>query len=165
MLDLQDSALRHIRAVAPDLPVPEVVPAREQNGFGDVMLAGDPHDRRGAAIDRPVEAGAQTVVVGVIRQDEPAIYRARKLRQLSRAFVHIDCDLYSSTVEVLDPLFANNMIADGCIVCFDDWNCNRASPRFGQRRAWREMVEKHRIEHSDNGDYAVIGHKFTIHVG
>jgi Ser/Thr protein kinase RdoA (MazF antagonist) len=29
VLDLQCSALRHIRAVAPDVPVPEVVPTRE----------------------------------------------------------------------------------------------------------------------------------------
>ena len=38
VLDLQYSALRHIRTVAPDLPVPEVVPARDGQHF--VTLAG-----------------------------------------------------------------------------------------------------------------------------
>lgn len=77
--------------------------------------------------------------------------------------LHLDCDLYSSTAEVLDHIFTGGMTADGCVVLFDDWNCNRASPRFGQRRAWGEMVRKHRFEFSDGGDYAVLGHKFTIH--
>ena len=38
VVDLQDSALRHIRAVAPDLPVPDVVPTRE--GHRSVVLTG-----------------------------------------------------------------------------------------------------------------------------
>lgn len=79
------------------------------------------------------------------------------------AMVHLDCDLYSSTAEVLDHLFTHDMISDGCCLFFDDWNCNRSSPRFGQRRAWRECVEKHKVEYSDGGDYAVLGHRFTVH--
>ena len=79
------------------------------------------------------------------------------------AMLHLDCDLYSSTAEVLDYVFTAGLVADGCVIFFDDWNCNRASPRFGQRRAWGEAVEKHRIENSDGGDYAVLGHRFIIH--
>lgn len=81
------------------------------------------------------------------------------------AMVHLDCDLYSSTIEVLDYLFSRAHISDGCCLFFDDWNCNRSSPRFGQRRAWREAVEKYKIDYSDGGDYAIIGHKFTVHLG
>jgi hypothetical protein len=77
--------------------------------------------------------------------------------------VHLDCDLYSSTVEVLDHLFGQGHIAEGAVLFFDDWNCNRASPQLGQRRAWREICEKHRVECSDGGDYAVLGHKFLVH--
>ena len=80
------------------------------------------------------------------------------------AMVHLDCDLYSSTVEVLDHLFKRHHLADGCRLFFDDWNCNRSSPRFGQRRAWREVVERYGVEYSDGGDYAVLGHKFTVHI-
>jgi hypothetical protein len=80
------------------------------------------------------------------------------------AMVHLDCDLYSSTFEVLDHLLAHLHLSDGCRLFFDDWDNNRSSPRFGQRKAWRDAVEKYRIEYSDGGDYAVTGHKFTVHV-
>ena len=79
------------------------------------------------------------------------------------AMVHLDCDLYSSTIEVLDYLISHHHIAEGAVLFFDDWNCNRSSPRFGQRRAWREVVERYRVEHSDCGDYAILGHKFIFH--
>jgi hypothetical protein len=79
------------------------------------------------------------------------------------ALVHIDCDLYESTVQVLDYFFTNELFSDGCAVFFDDWNCNRASPQFGERRAWRECCRRYNVEFSDCGDYGVFGHKFIVH--
>ena len=79
------------------------------------------------------------------------------------ALVHIDSDLYASARDVLDHLFGNHMIARGAEIFFDDWNCNGASPDLGERRAWRECVEKHRVEASDEGGYGVFGHKFIVH--
>ena len=79
------------------------------------------------------------------------------------AMLHLDCDLYSSTIEVLDFVFSHDRVAEGCVIFFDDWNTNRASPPLGQRRAWKETVEKHGIEFSDCGDYAVLGRKFIYH--
>ena len=81
------------------------------------------------------------------------------------AMMHVDCDLYSSSIEVLDYAFTHNHVSDGAVIFFDDWNCNRSSPRFGQRRAWAETVQKHKLEFSDGGDYAALGHKFTVHMG
>ena len=78
--------------------------------------------------------------------------------------LHLDCDLYSSTYEVLDYLLAHGHVADGALLFFDDWNCNRASPRFGQRKAWAEIVNKYALEHSDAGEYAMLGHKFFVHL-
>jgi len=83
--------------------------------------------------------------------------------QTKFALMHVDCDIYSSTVEVLDHVFLNHHVSDGCAIFFDDWNCNRASPKFGQRKAWGEMVEKHKIEFSDCGEYGILGRKFIIH--
>ena len=80
------------------------------------------------------------------------------------AMLHLDCDLYSSTYEVLDYLLAHGHVADGALLFFDDWNCNRASPRFGQRKAWAEIVNKYALEHSDAGEYAMLGHKFFVHL-
>lgn len=79
------------------------------------------------------------------------------------ALVHVDCDLYESTIDVLDYLLTHQHLSDGCAIFFDDWNCSDASPRFGERRAWAEMVEKHQLKHSDCGDYSVYGHKFLVH--
>jgi hypothetical protein len=79
------------------------------------------------------------------------------------ALVHVDCDLYQSAMDVLDWLFAGDKLNDGSMILFDDWNCNRASPEFGERRAWREIVEKYHPSFSDCGDYGVASHKFIIH--
>ena len=77
--------------------------------------------------------------------------------------VHIDCDLYSSTMDALVPLFDGKNISPGAIVFFDDWNCNFASKKFGERKAWDELVEKYQNEFSDEGGYGIACRKFIIH--
>jgi hypothetical protein len=77
--------------------------------------------------------------------------------------IHVDSDLYQSTIDVLDPLFGRGMVSEGAALLFDDWNCNRASNQMGERRAWRELSEKYRVDYSDGGDYGWAGHRFTIH--
>jgi O-methyltransferase len=79
------------------------------------------------------------------------------------ALIHFDGDLYQSTIDALDPIFANGMVSTGAILCFDDWNANRALPGVGERRAWKELVEKFDIEASSGGDYSVGGTRFIIH--
>jgi hypothetical protein len=79
------------------------------------------------------------------------------------ALVHIDCDLYSSTIDVLDGLLRRGFLSEGGLICFDDWNCNRASPEHGERKAWTEMIAEHDIEWSDRGDYGIFGHSVIVH--
>ena len=79
------------------------------------------------------------------------------------AMIHFDGDLYQSTMDALEPLFARGMISTGAILCFDDWNANRAIPTVGERRAWKELVDKFAIEASSGGDYAIGGTRFIIH--
>ncbi len=79
------------------------------------------------------------------------------------ALLHVDCDLYQSTLDCLDPLFAGARIAPGAAVLFDDWNCNRAANDFGERRAWAELTRKYAIAQSDWGSYGWSGHKFIVH--
>ena len=78
------------------------------------------------------------------------------------SFLHVDCDLYQSAIDVLDCCFGRGFVSDGAIILFDDWNVH-ASPRSGERRAWREMVEKYSIEFSDEGAYSWHGHRFIVH--
>lgn len=80
------------------------------------------------------------------------------------ALVHIDCDLYQSTVEVLDSLLRDDVFQDGCVVMFDDWNCNKASPYFGERRAFREFLERqNRFTASEFFTYGFNGASFILH--
>lgn len=52
----------------------------------------------------------------------------------------IDCDLYESTVPVLD--FLTKRLVVGSIILFDDWRSFRNLPDFGEQKACREWLER-----------------------
>jgi len=79
------------------------------------------------------------------------------------SFVHIDGDLYESAIDVLDGLFLRRNISNGAIIFFDDWNCNEGSPKFGERRAWQQVVGKYQVQFSDLGSYSWAGQRFIVH--
>ncbi len=79
------------------------------------------------------------------------------------SLARFDCDLYQSTLEALDHLFAVDAMTDGSVLMFDGWSCNRSSNDYGMRRAWRETLEKHDIDYEDCGEYAGLCRKFLIH--
>lgn len=54
---------------------------------------------------------------------------------LKAAVVHIDCDLYESTVTVLHNLLLHNLLQQGTVILFDEFNNNFASDEFGERKA------------------------------
>jgi hypothetical protein len=51
----------------------------------------------------------------------------------------IDCDLYSSTQEVLNWL--NEYVRDGSILLFDDWYSYGTDESLGQQKAFSEYLE------------------------
>jgi len=55
------------------------------------------------------------------------------------AAVWIDCDLYESTVPVLD--FLTQRLSVGSVILFDDWRCFRNLPQFGQQKACAQWLE------------------------
>lgn len=60
------------------------------------------------------------------------------------SFVDIDCDLYISAKQVLDFLFQNNLLLDGCIVRYDDWNIPGLNEGVaGESLAHFEAVQKY----------------------
>ena len=79
------------------------------------------------------------------------------------SMVHVDCDYYQSAKEVLDYLFLNKMIQEGTAMFFDDYNCNRASPEFGERRAWSEAIKDYDVNFTDCGEYGWSCRKFIVH--
>lgn len=56
------------------------------------------------------------------------------------AIVMIDCDLYESTVPVLE--FLTDLVDQGTILIFHDWFRFRGSPKCGEQRACREWQER-----------------------
>lgn len=59
------------------------------------------------------------------------------------AFLHIDCDLYSSTKCIFDCL--GSLIHEGTIIVFDEF-FNYPDWKEGEFKAWSEFVEKNNIK-------------------
>jgi hypothetical protein len=68
----------------------------------------------------------------------PEVKARHGLRQA--AMVFIDCDLYESTVPVLD--FITDLVGQGTIIVFEDWFRFKGSPLHGEQRACREWLER-----------------------
>jgi len=86
----------------------------------------------------------------------------RKLPLRSAAVIWVDCDLYESTVPVLN--FITDYVVDGTIIIFDDWFCFRGSPQRGEQRAFREWLAKHpEIGATEYYKHGFFGNSFVLH--
>ena len=87
----------------------------------------------------------------------PAVKARHEIRRA--AVVLIDCDLYESTAQVLN--FIEDLLADGTVLLFDDWNCFESDDTRGQRRALREFLSLHRKWRIEEFfSYGIYGHTF-----
>jgi len=78
-------------------------------------------------------------------------------------FVHIDVDLYSSTVTVLE--FLKNHLADGTIILFDDWYCFPPGKNMGEKRALKEFCVKYsNIKFTEWKNYSTFGKSFFVEI-
>jgi O-methyltransferase len=67
--------------------------------------------------------------------------RRKQLPVKKAAIVWVDCDLYTSTVPVLN--FISDILVDGAVLIFDDWYCFKGSPERGEQLACTEWLESH----------------------
>ena len=69
-------------------------------------------------------------------------------------FLHVDCDVYSSTVDIFNTL--TRKVVAGTVIVFDDY-CNYTGWRKGEWKAWKEFVERQNLnyEYLDVGGMAV----------
>jgi O-methyltransferase len=89
--------------------------------------------------DRGVDLARVTTVKGFY--NDTCIAETKTGNELSKAaMVMIDCDLYSSTVPVLN--FITDIIGQGTIIIFDDWFRFKANPNAGEQLACREWLER-----------------------
>lgn len=68
--------------------------------------------------------------------------KKRNLTPKTISLLHLDCDLFSSTKEVLFHVLNNNLLVDGAVIILDDFNCSRANDSFGQRKALAEVKKQ-----------------------
>ncbi len=78
------------------------------------------------------------------------------------ALIFIDCDLYESTVPVLN--FITDYLQSGTIIAFDDWYCFRGSPEKGEQKAFKEWLHRNSsFEALEFHKFGWNGNSFVLH--
>jgi len=86
-----------------------------------------------------------------------------KLGIKTASIVMIDCDLYESTVDVLN--FITNYLVDGTILIFDDWFCYKGNPEKGEQKATKEWLEQNpEVKLIDYYNFGCHGKSFIVHI-
>lgn len=76
------------------------------------------------------------------------------------AFMHVDCDLYSSTKTIFD--FTGNRLQPGSIILFDDYY-NYPNWKDHEFRGFKEFVEKNNIQYEYIA-YSVVGQQTAVKI-
>lgn len=62
---------------------------------------------------------------------------------------HIDCDIYTSTIQVLEWVVKNDLLIDGALIVYDDWggHYDKGVGEYycGEGKAHREICEKYNL--------------------
>jgi len=63
--------------------------------------------------------------------------------------IHIDCDIYTSTIQVLEWIVKNNLLVDGALIVYDDWGGHYdkgvGEYECGEGKAHKEICEKYNL--------------------
>jgi len=86
------------------------------------------------------------------------VLKDRPIGKVAAAF--IDCDLYSSTVTVLDYIAPG--IQDGTIIMFDEWFAHRGDPNKGEQKAFNEWIDKNKFKAIQYRKFTPLGNSFII---
>ena len=116
----QGSAARHMWAFDSFQGLPDTIDERDRHpAWISGTMVMDVDTFRAGLRDGGVPDEAYTTVAGYFADTLPQIAATDAPTEIALAY--IDCDMYSSTVEVLD--FLAPRLRHGMIVAFDDWNC------------------------------------------
>lgn len=103
------------------------------------------------------------LVPGWFDQSLPA-FPAADLGVTQVAIVHLDMDLYSSCVTVLD--FIEPFLQVGTVMLFDDWNAFSASNHKGERAATAQWLKRNpQWQLNDYAAYGWHGRVFIVDAG
>ncbi|NJD24017.1 MAG: hypothetical protein FIB06_01280 [Betaproteobacteria bacterium] len=144
------------------LPEPKGIDAQDRytSGFFKGQFACDIQQFEKNLTDGGVDLNRVTLVQGWYDQSlQPGSSPSSAIGKVSAAW--IDCDLYESTVPVLDYL--TNRLSVGTVLLFDDWRCYRNLADFGQQRACREWLDRNpQITLNEFVDFGFHGQSFTV---
>jgi O-methyltransferase len=63
--------------------------------------------------------------------------------------LHMDCDIYTSTVDVWEFVLKHDLLCDGSIIIYDDWGSylmnNKREYENGQSKAHRDIQQKYNL--------------------
>lgn len=144
------------------LPEPEGIDAKDNytSGFFKGQFACDQEQFERNLRARGVDMNRVAMIKGWFDSTlSPNSHASRTIEKVAAAW--IDCDLYESTVPVLE--FLTGRISVGSVLLFDDWRCYRNLPDFGQQRACREwLIANPQISLIDFVDFGFHGRAFTV---
>ena len=76
-----------------------------------------------------------------------------KFGEKKAGLIHIDCDIYTSTLQVLEFIVENELLVDGTLIVYDDWGAwKQAQLKENQEydvaegRAHKEICEKYGLD-------------------
>ena len=112
--------------------------ARQADYEPGAYACSEPQFRANVAADG-VDLARVITVPGMYDESLVPELKAR-LGLTQAAMVFIDCDLYESTVPVLD--FVTDLVGQGTIIVFHDWFRFKGSPLHGEQRACNEWLSR-----------------------
>lgn len=111
----------------------------EANMFKEGDFSCSLYDFKKTLIGSGVDMARVDIIAGWYHKTlTPELQRQLPVRKA--AIVLIDCDLYESTVPVLD--FITPYLQDGTVLMFDDWFAFKGRPDRGQPRAFAEWLAR-----------------------
>jgi len=113
----------------PNGEMPNIVSARKQTGFNTALYSfeGQTGNYNIKDLNKPMVKPVRTggLLLG-LKPKRPSQMQINSLgeflfwRKEPCAFVHINCESFSSTITVLNSLYSNNRIVSGTIILFDN---------------------------------------------
>jgi O-methyltransferase len=121
------------------LPAPSDIDATPQNVFYEGQYSCGKSDVIRNLDSKGVDWSRTHLVDGFFNESlVPSLKKKYDMKSVS--IVLIDCDLYTSTRDVM--YFLEGLIENNTILMFDDWNCFDGDENKGQRRAVREYLDR-----------------------
>jgi hypothetical protein len=144
------------------LPAPKGLDAQNNytSGFYEGQFACDINQFRRNLTTSGVDMARVQMIKGWYDQSlKPDHPQSSALGKAAAAW--IDCDLYESTIPVLD--FLTNRLSVGSVLLFDDWRCYRNLADFGQQRACAEWLQRNpQLKLNQFVDFGFHGQAFTV---